>query len=68
MAAGLISIALALGCSGGGEGGDGDGGGGGGQMTQSVTGLASGTTYHWKVEATDGTYTTESDVRSFTTR
>ena len=53
------------------------GGGGGGsddiststdEVSHMVTGLKSGTTYYWKVTASDGTDTVESETRTFTTQ
>lgn len=61
-----LGVAALAGCSGGSSG---DAGGSSTpSMRERISGLSPATTYYWKVVASDGTYSTESAVRSFTTR
>ncbi|RJQ14131.1 MAG: choice-of-anchor D domain-containing protein [Nitrospiraceae bacterium] len=63
---------LFVSCGGGGGGGGGGNGGGGvtsDEVTRSVSGLETGTTYYWKVTVDDGKGgITESQVQRFTTQ
>ena len=64
----LVLLGAALGgCGQSGGGSDGVSGTAAAQMSQSVSGLLPNTTYYWKVIASDGTYSMESETRSFTT-
>jgi len=60
----LIAAVAAIVAACGGSGSSGDDS----QLSTTISGLKSATTYYWKVEVTDGTKTTESAVRSFTTQ
>ena len=61
----MLTAGLALSACGGGGG---SGGGGGTTSSHQESGLNSSTTYYWKVVASDGISTTESEVRTFTTQ
>jgi len=64
----VILLATALsGCSGGG-GSESPSTTASAQLSQTMTGLMPNTSYYWKVVATDGTYQSESETRSFTTQ
>jgi len=56
------AVAILTACGGSGSSGDDS------LLRTTISGLKSATTYYWKVEVTDGTKTTESAVRSFTTQ
>ncbi|MCF6255731.1 MAG: hypothetical protein L3K25_05430 [Gammaproteobacteria bacterium] len=60
----MLAAGLVLSACGGGSGG----GGGNVVLSHQESGLKAGTTYYWKVVASDGKLTTESEVRTFTTQ
>ncbi len=62
--AAIVVVGLGSGCRGGGSNSDAEPA----RVSRAVAGLNPGTTYYWKVTASDGVYTAESQTRSFTTQ
>jgi len=58
----IATVAVLTACGGSGSSSDDS------LLRTTISGLTSATVYYWKVEVTDGTKTTESTVRSFTTQ
>lgn len=65
----MIAAMIAVSCGGGDGNGNGDDGGTSDEVSYTVLGLNTSTTYYWKVIAKDGNEgETESEMRSFTTQ